>query len=468
MTNSVSELQEELKAILHDLDVVILEKAIQWARQMYRAVVEEIDKLLLRCRDRVLSVQHIRQVGYSTVMGKVRIGRRQYKDNRGKYRYLLDEVLGIEGNSHTTNKVKHLALEMACDMSFRRSSRLLERTTAIHLSHQAIWGLVGRVADPYLEQRRREIAWFLETGELPCSEGKKVAGLMMEADGVMVSLQRAKSRKAEVKLGIAYEGWYRVGRDRYATVNKTIYSDVAGCEEYWAGMMLKLHRKYDLRDTMRMVIGGDGAAWVKEGLEHFGGTYQLCRYHLNRQLTTALGPDMKTARAVMNHCERGETDLACKLLSEAEVSAKGEQSKRIESVRRYLIANRDGLRDYRLDLGEDGCKLRRTGAIEGNIDKLIVRRMKNQGMSWSVEGIRRMLCVRFLYLENKLEASLRKASIRPELNSLPGSKLRRLLKDVHIPHLGVVKGALPALYGPHINRPWVQALKSFATLDMGI
>lgn len=467
MTNSVAKLKEELKGILDGLDVIILERAMEWARQVYRSVVEEIDNLLLRCRDKALSVQHIRQVWYSTVMGRVRIGRRQYKDKKGKYRYLLDEVLGTEGNSHTTAKVKHLALGMACDMSFRRSSRLLEQTTAIHLSHQAIWGLVGRVADPYLEQGRREIEWFLETGELPSSEGKKVAGLMIEADGVMVSLQREKSRKAEVKLGIAYEGWSQVGKDRYATVNKTIYSDVAGGEEYWAGMMLKLQRKYDLGDTRRVVIGGDGASWVKDGLEHFGGTYQLCRYHLNRQLTAALGPDRKTAKAVKDYCEMGEVDLACQMLSEAKVSTKGEQFKRIENVCRYLMANSDGLRDYRLDLGDEGTKLRRTGAIEGNIDKLVVRRMKNQGMSWRVEGIRRMLCVRFLYLENKLEASLRKDSLKPEMPSLPMRKVRRLVKEANLPHLGVLKGALPSLYGPHVNRPWVQALKSFAKLDMG-
>ena len=119
MTNSVYKLKEELKGILYDLDVIVLERAMAWARQVYKAIVEEIDNLLLRCRGKALMVQHIRQVWYSTVMGKVRIGRRQYKDDKGKYRYLLDEILGTGGNDHSTAKVKHLALGMACDMSFR-------------------------------------------------------------------------------------------------------------------------------------------------------------------------------------------------------------------------------------------------------------------------------------------------------------------------------------------------------------
>jgi len=35
-----------------------------------------------------------------------------------------------------------------------------------------------------------------------------------EADGVMLSLQQEEARKAEVKLGIAYEAWARVGKNR--------------------------------------------------------------------------------------------------------------------------------------------------------------------------------------------------------------------------------------------------------------
>jgi hypothetical protein len=60
-------------------------------------------------------------------------------------------------------------------------------------------------------------------------------------------------------------------------------------------------------------------------------------------------------------------------------------------------------------LGEEGKGLRRTDAMEGNVDKLVVRRMKNQGMSWSLQGIRRLLCVRFLVLEGKLTGWLKRS-----------------------------------------------------------
>ena len=463
MTDSVAKLKEELKSMLEGLDVVILARAMDWARRQYRAVAEKLDNLLMRSRDRSLKAEHVRSVWYNTALGRVRVRRRQYRDDKGCYRYPLDELLCAEGKSHTTTRVKHLALGLASEASFRRSARILEETTSIHLSHQTIWNQLGRVADPCLKRGQREVEWFMETGELPQGEGKKIAGLMLEADGVMLSLQRERARKAEVKVGIAYEGWKRVGRDRYATVGKTIYSDVAGTDEYWAGMTLKLHGKYDLSGASGIVLGGDGAGWIKEGLGHFGGTFQLCRYHLNRELTYALGPDIQGVRTVQDYCERGEVELACCALTRARELAKGEQAERIDKVRKYLQANSEGLRDYRLALGEEGKRLRRTGAMEGNVDKLVVRRMKNQGMSWKIQGIRRMLCIRFLCLEGKLKDTLYRHDDQNHLPPIPTRRARQVIDRAGVaePHVGVLETAMPALHGPHADRHWVQILRSF-------
>ena len=51
------------------------------------------------------------------------------------------------------------------------------------------------MADPYLKKTEQELKWFHETGEIPAGDGKQVARLMVEADGVMLSLQREKSEK---------------------------------------------------------------------------------------------------------------------------------------------------------------------------------------------------------------------------------------------------------------------------------
>jgi hypothetical protein len=463
---SVSESAAELKSILPGLDRLILDKAIEWGRHCYKAILEEVDGVLAEAKGCKLDVEHRREVWYQTCLGAVKVKRRQYRGEEGRGRCLLDEYLGMGRYSHITASVKELALEMASTMPYRRSATVLRKTTAIDLAHQTIWRLVAKVADPYLDKAKREVRSLLETGEIPGSEGRQVARLMVEADGVLLSLQRERERKAEVKLGIAYEGWEKVGKDRYQTVNKTCFAMVGGEESFWAGMTLKLQHKYDLAGLKETIVGGDGARWVKEGASYLGGRFQLDRYHLNRELTAALGKDKDTKGRIWHACETGAVESGLQILAEATSQAKGEQAVRLARVYRYLWANRSGVADYRLDNPDKSQGLRRTGAMEGNVDKLVVRRMKNQGMSWSIKGIRRLLCVRFLVLENKLVGRLREGNSVETTTPITRKRIRRIVTNLSCQEPDDwLKATLPALRGPHAARPWVRALKGLSEVS---
>ena len=463
MKTSLPQLAAELKVFVRRLDTFILEKALEWARKAYKAILEQLDDLSAKESRKELTIEHKRSVWYQSCLGTVKVKRRQYRDREGKYRYLLDELMGMDKHEHITVAVKELVLEMAAVMPYRRSAEVLRKTSAINLAHQTIWRLVGKAADPYLKKAGNELKWFLKTGEIPKSESKEASLLLIEADGVMLSLQREKERKAEVKLGIAYEGWGKVGKDRYKTVNKTAYAAVTDRDSFWAGMSLKLHRTYDLARVRETIVGGDGAAWVKEGASYVNGRFQLDRYHLNRELCAALGHDSEPRDKIWQACESGKVELGLQIMVEAMSQAKGEQAQRIAKAYHYLESNRSGLGDYRQALGEEGKGLRRTGAIEGNVDKLVARRMKNQGMSWSVMGIRRLLCVRFLILEGRLKEWLTRENDSGPSISIPRRKMRRVVNQFSMQESDAwLKAGLPALYGPHASRSWVQALKSMS------
>jgi hypothetical protein len=451
-----------LNTLLQELDKILLEKAVEWAKKCYKAFLEKLDGLLARDRGRALSVEHLREVWHQTCLGPVKVKRRQYRDGEGKYQYLLDELMGMGRYRHVTRTVQEQALETATVMPYRRSAEVLRKLTSIDLPHQTIWRLVARTADPYLERAEQELEYFLETGEMPMGNAKQTTRLIVEADGVMLSLQQEKERKAEVKLGIAYEGWTRVGRDRYRTVNKTAYAAIAGGDAFWGGMTLKLLKTYDLAEVKDTIVGGDGACWVKAGASYVNGRFQLDRYHANRALCTALGRDRETKARVWEAIDRGDVETGLRILAEASSKANGKQAKNIAAVYNYLRDNSTGLRDYRLDLGEEGKALRRTGAIEGNVDKLVVRRMKNQGMSWTICGIRRLLCVRFLVHEGKLADYLKTGNIR-EAPRVPRRRLRHLVNQTLAEDpTDWLQADLPALQGPHQSRPWAQALRSLS------
>lgn len=465
MHNSLPKSDKELKDFLKYLDRYLLDKAIEWARKCYQAILEEMDAAFASSREKGLEIEHRRWVWYQTCLGAVRIRRREYRDKEGGRRCLLDEVLGMAKYWHKTVKVQEVALELASTMSYRRSAEVLRKTSAIDLPHQTIWRMVSKVADPYLQKEEQELKWFLMTGAIPQGEGKRVSRLLVEADGVILSLQREKERRTEVKLGIAYEGWQQVGKDRYRTSNKTIFSTVGAEETFWPGLTLKLQWNYDLAGVKDTIVGGDGAGWIKAGAEYCGGHFQLDRYHLNRDLCLAFGRDKQTKRQVWEACERGDVATGLATIEMARKQTRGEAALKIGRVYRYLWDNRMGLGDYRLGLSSAGCSLRRTGAIEGNIDKLIVRRMKNQGMSWTLRGLKRLLCLRFLVLEEKLTSWLANSPLGQAAVSLhpPGKRVRHILTRLSSQEPDDwLKVRLPALSGPHASRPWVTLLKSLS------
>jgi len=461
--SSLTKDTESFKQGIKQLEKYILSKALEWARKIFKAILEQLDEVFKEKRDKGLKIIDKRDTWYKTSLGSIKVKRRYYRDQSGAYHCLLDELLDMEKYHHITVDVQQLALELASAMTFRKSAEVLEKTTPITLSHQTIKNMLTRVASRSLNQMETEIRHFLETGEITEGDGKKSALLLMEADGVMLSLQRQKTKKTEVKLGIAYEGWDRVGKDRYRTIDKTFYADIASSERFWAGFSLKLQSKYDLAGISQFVLGGDGASWVKDGLGYFGGQFQLSRYHYNKELRRVLGNDKEALSLIRRACDKGDIATVVEKLESLRKRAKGERVLEIKGLEHYLVANAFGLKDYRWETKNGGAVIRRTGAMEGNVDKLIARRMKNQGMSWSPKGIRSMLFIRFKVLEKTLERSLHRNVPRTHIPTLGKKRIMRIIDKVIKPnYFEYFNAGLPALSGPHASRPWVKILKSLA------
>jgi len=469
LTISLTDSLVELKDFLKHLDKKIQEKFNSIARDYYKSILEEVDEAIASHRGSNLQIEQNRSVWYQTCLGPVRIKRREYRGGDGGRRCLLDTLMGMGKYSHTTLKVQELALETASQMPYRRSAEILRKASAVDLPHQTIWRMVAKAADPYIEQEKRKLEWFIKTGEIPQGDNKQLSRLMVEADGVILSLQRENERRTEVKLGIAYEGWRKIGKDRYRTVNKTIFSSVASGDQFWSGLSLKLQKTYDLSRIPDTLVGGDGARWIKDGASYVNGRYQLDRYHLHKELCSAFGRDNQTKGLIWAACERGEVAKGLEIMAESMKKAKGEEALKIARAYRYLEENSCGVGDYRLGLGEAGEALRHTGAIEGNIDKLIVRRMKNQGMSWTLKGIRRLLCIRFLVIEKKLTGWIEGVPPDEAVNQviLPKKKVRRIVTKLSSQEPDEwIKAGLPALYGPHASRPWVKTLKFVSNIAL--
>jgi len=252
--------------------------------------------------------------------------------------------------------------------------------------------------------------------------------------------------------------WEVGGKGRYRLKEKTVYLGMMDGDRFWDGFSLRLAKKYDLSRVERLVVGGDGAHFVRDGSEIMGAAYQLDRFHLRRALLRGTGGDVLLSNEVYRLCVVGDIAEADRLLMKAQTQRGKEQSPEIGWLRAYLLENACGLADYRIRGG--GEALRGLGAIEGNVDKLVACRMKRRGMSWTKRGAQRM--ARLLELRYSGEIS---DWIRPKRGittltpatapaAAPGGKRRDNWSAQWL------DAGVPALYGPHSNRPWVQALNS--------
>ena len=352
----VSELRKKLKEDTGKWEEEILRFVCVLAQTLAKDVLEELDNELMQERDDGMKVIGFKEHWLTTIFGDIRIRRRLYRDKGGDYRFLLDEKMGLVKGSHISPGMKKLAVLASTRDTFREVEQNIKAIFPWGISHTTVYNLAGKVADSYIVKEEKEVNALFEDGVIPESKDKAVSYLMVEADGVSVALQREKERRVEVKVGIAHEGWQKISKDRYKLKEKSVYGGIMSGGRFWHGFSLTLAKKYDLSRIGKVIVGGDGASWVKKGADMLGGLYELDRFHLKRAIHRGLDNDLLVAE-VYQACIRGEIDKVARILMGAHEKAAGDKAKEIMKLRGYLMDNWHGLRDYRLEVDGDGLRV---------------------------------------------------------------------------------------------------------------
>ncbi len=102
--------------------------------------------------------------------------------------------------------------------------------------------------------------------------------------------------------------------------------------------------RYDLSGIEQVVVGGDGAGWIKEGVDYFGGKVSAMPVSPTVGYVSPGTRDQEMLRSLPCRCNHGEFDAAFTLLKEAAARAKVHKAKDIRRTIRYLSSNASGLR----------------------------------------------------------------------------------------------------------------------------
>lgn len=462
--HSVMELLENMSDF-KDWEQEVLDLSQEIAQHMASLVLGALDDELMREREDGLRLIGKRERTLITRFGPLKVERRLYRDSKGGYHFLLDEALGLAPGAVATPSFEHIANLISSYAPFREASDIIRRFVATAPSHACLHRMVQRAGSDKSEEEKEKSRALFEDGELPDSEMRTADRLMLEADGVVVSLQREKKRRREMKLAFSYEGLEECGKGRFRTLEKMAHAGFSPTTAFWRGFSVELASRYDLKNVGEVILGGDGASWVKGGGKLFGAScYQLDRFHMARALRRALGAGAKAA--YHKACE-GDWKAADEMLLNAREKADEGQTQRIEETRRYLASNRDGLADWH-NGREDAGYLRGLGAAEGNIDKTLANRFKKRGMSWTIAGGHNMAKVIQLRSNGQLEEWSHERNGREPDREILERAVVRLRAEIKKDPQAWLEARLPALAGPHSDRPWAAMLRELTRIPKAV
>ena len=339
-------------------------------RETLVGILENIDEILFenKRRKQEYETKDLRKRTLITDYGNIEYYRRYYRNKQTKeYIYLTDEKMGIEKNERIMKDVQSKIIEFAHDISYSKSGKRvvgneeISPTTVMH------------------KVRQEELK--VETIE----EKKIIKRLYIEADEDHVSERGNKIGMP--KLIYVHEGNYKKG-------NRNILKNVhyIGClgknsEELWLEVAEYIDKKYNTNEIEKIYIGGDGAGWIKEGLNWIEKSeFVLDKFHLLKYINQATVeyPEYRSKLWYnINIFDPVSVESIFK-----EIISKTTDEKRKEKVinsYKYVMNQWDGIEIYE----RDGKYLKGCSA-EGHISHVYADRMSSRPRTWSDDGIDKM------------------------------------------------------------------------------
>ncbi len=444
-----------------DWESVVFEAACAGARELAGRLLVLIDDALYERREPGWRVDGYRTRVVLTRVGPVPVRRRLYLVPSGKRRFLLDEAMGWTRGRVLSTSLQAIVLKLVAAMPYRKAVDLLGQLVSQSVGRMTLHRLVQVLGKQVDREQEATRAAVYEQGQAPPSGTAQTERLFVEADGLSIALQREDKRRGELKRMVASSGRADLGTDKHgrrrrALTGKVSYGGIEPADAFWERSWLQVAARYDLAHTEQVIVGGDGAEWIRGGLAGVtGGLFQLDRFHLARELRRVLGP---TGMVAFQAARAGDDRVLKRLLGEAWRAAGDDERRHAEllHLEHYLSANRDGLADWyrRVDPGEGEPV--RLGAMEANMDKPYAQRFKKRGMSWTTQGAHHLAKVIDLQENNELDATCRRRAQPQVLGRLRPASAATTAPRRGMPSSPPFQATFAPRWGPHASRPWVR------------
>lgn len=406
-----------------DLEKKIYTWGCQICQEFAREFLERYDQMLMEQRDKKqLRNKGHRQTTIKTIFGEVTYQRTVYEsvgaDGKKHYVYLLDENLEVDSVGLISTNMAELMIHSITEMSYRECASKVSEMTGQTISVMGVWNVIQALGEKVCEDEKALVEDY-KAGKV---HGEKEAPVLFEeADGVYVNLQgsdRKKSGqdKAEIKVGIAYDGWKKIGKERYILPNKVVVADFSKAKDFHDYREAAIAAEYNLDEVNQRILNADGAGWIKK-VKDKSTCFQLEPFHKNKAVKEKIH-DKRAVRSIMELLEREEIEELFEYL-EVYKNSLSEDSE-IEDAQEliaYYTNNKNGLIPYQsqgleLPKNPNGLEYRNLGTMENHVWSVIARRMKHNHSSWSRQGGNHLAKILAKKCSGKLEEVTKKL-VRP-------------------------------------------------------
>ena len=321
-----------------------------------------------------------------SIFGEIQFKRRYYKEKEtNKKIYLLDKILGIKPKQRLLKNVQERLLTEAINTSYEHAGEVA--AYGIKISRQEV---KNEIESLNLEKN------FYEDNETK----RKVENLYIIADEDHVHLQ--KGGIEEPRIIVVYENAVSNGK-RIELKEKRHFGGIYKnkIHELWDEVSLYIEENYDMEYLKRVFIQGDGATWIKTGLEWVQKSiYVLDKFHMMKAINGIVGKMTKeTKKEKTNYKKRIYKSLEKFEFKEFKeicyeiLSEEMEYSLRIrkEQLMNYILNNEEGIRNlYKNKEILHGC------SAEGHVSHIYSDRMSSRPMGWKTRNVNNMSKLRLL------------------------------------------------------------------------
>jgi hypothetical protein len=311
----------------------------------------------------------------ATTMGPVNYQRTYYVNKKtGEYAYLSDELVGIEKHQRKDMNVCAMLLEKATNSSYQQAAE-----------ESSYCGINSKTT--VMNEIRRLGA--VPNGAAKIKKPKQeVPILYIEADEDHVPLQIGKRDIS--KIIYVHEGRKAVSKGRNKLLNVRYFTDAQqNSEELWLDVANYLDDAYNIETIKKVYISGDGASWIKEGLNWIeNSVFVLDKFHLAKYIRTATAHMDYTRAPLWHYITQGMKQATIDLF-DVIIAGTEDQPKRdtVRDAKRYILNNWEAIQRQK-DPDYIGC------SAEGHVSHVLSARLSSRPKGWSQEGMEQMARLR--------------------------------------------------------------------------